>query len=108
MSLILRDISAGRLSTAPQPNKGNGFRAAFDGPRRKSRTLEFAPSAPTIRLPVTALPSSNRAVTELLLSEQSIPLRRLLYFENEELTREGKLEGQVLVPEYLCLRQAEP
>ncbi len=42
---------------------GSGCNAAFSGPSRYSRTFDFAPSAPTSRLPVAVEPSSKVAVT---------------------------------------------
>jgi len=80
MPRALRDISAGRLATVPMPSRGSVCRAAFSGPSRYSRIFEFASSAPTMRLPVMAVPSSKCAVTEEDASWQEMPLKRLPYF----------------------------
>lgn len=76
----------------PMPSSGSVCRAAFSGPRRYSRTLEFAPSAPTMKLPVTAVPSSKCAVTEDDASGQETLLRRFPYFEHQALNQQHNLE----------------
>ena len=70
--------SAGSLAIVKVPTKGNCVSADFSGPRRNSRTTEWAPSAPMSKSPVADVPSSNSAVA--VFPSEEIRLTFLLYY----------------------------